>query len=403
MESFLLPFGGSSTIIGEKAGGHSMKFLFASDSFKGSLTSEQTIQLLTQAAREVFPEAECCGVPIADGGEGTVQAVVSAVGGTLVTTEVHDPLMNKIKATYGIVNGHRAVIEMASASGLPLVPVSSRNPLCTTTYGTGELIVDALDHGCREITIAIGGSSTNDGGMGCMRALGMRFLTKDGKELSGCGRELIEVAHIDTSGLDNSLEKCHITIMCDVNNPLCGENGATYTFAPQKGASPPMLEQLEKGMCHYRDVIRAQWDVDVDAIKGGGAAGGLGIALKVFLGGQMQSGIESVMQLIGFDEKLKEVDLVITGEGRTDRQSICGKVMQGVGLHAQRFGIPCIGLSGSLGEGAEGLFDCGVSSLHSITSHPMSLAYAMEHAATLYYHAAVRLFRTLKMGMLLKS
>ncbi len=376
-----------------------MKFLFASDSFKGSMTSAQTIELLSKAAEEVFPGCECIGVPVADGGEGTVNAVVSAANGKIVTAKAHDPLMNIINAAYGITDGNKAIIEMSAASGLPLVPEQLRNPMNTTTYGTGELILDALDRGCRDISAAIGGSATNDGGMGCMRALGARFFNKDGQELRGFGRELAQVAHIDISGLDRRLSECSITVMCDVKNPLCGINGATRTFAKQKGAAPEIIEQLENGMCNYRDVIKKEFCIDCDTIEGSGAAGGLGTALCVFLGGKMQSGIETVLDLIGFDEKLKDADLVITGEGCTDSQSICGKVMHGVGMRAKRLGIPCIGLSGSLGDGAEKIFDSGISSLHCITDRPMTLEYAMTNAETLYYKAAVRMFRTIRVGM----
>ena len=375
-----------------------MKFLFASDSFKGSLSSTQIITLLTHAARQVFPDCECIGLPVADGGEGTVEAVVSAAGGRYAAARVHDPCMNSITASYGILNGHKAIIEMSAASGLPLVPPDRRNPLHTTTFGTGELIRDALDNGCQEIAIAVGGSATHDGGMGCMRALGVKFLSSSGTELDGFGRELGEVAQIDTGGLDSRLRDCRITVMCDVKNPLCGQQGAARTFAKQKGASPAAVEMLEKGMCHYRDVIRSQYGIDCDTITGAGAAGGLGAALRVFLNGTMQSGIETVLTLIGFDQLLSGVDLIITGEGCTDSQSVCGKVMMGIGTHAKAHGIPCIGLSGSLGEGAEKILDCGISSLHCIIDRPMTLAYAMEHAEQLYTAAAVRLFRTIKVG-----
>ena len=379
-----------------------MKFLFASDSFKGSLTSAQTIELLTKAARQVFPDCECCGIPVADGGEGTVDAVIDAKGGRMVFAEVHHPLINemkKIQAAYGIIDGNRAIIEMSAASGLTLVPESKRNPLFTSTFGTGELILDALNQGCRDITVAIGGSATNDGGMGCMKALGMKFLSAEGKELDGTGSDLASVCTIDTSGADRRIKDCHFTVMCDVKNPLCGEKGATRTFARQKGASEKDVEQLEAGMMHYRDLIHSLYGINCDTMEGAGAAGGLGAALKVFLHAEMKSGIETVLELIDFDEKLHGTDLVITGEGCTDSQSICGKVMQGVGTHAKKYGIPCIGLSGSLGEGADKILDFGIHSLHSIINKPMTLSEAMNNAETLYYDAAVRLFRTVKVGM----
>lgn len=376
-----------------------MKFLFASDSFKGSLTSAQTIELLTKAARRIFPDCECCGIPVADGGEGTVDAIVSATDGRKCFAQVHDPLMMETKAAYGIIDGDKAIIEVSAASGLTLVPDTQRNPLFTTTFGTGELILDAINHGCSDITVAIGGSATNDGGMGCMKALGVKFLAADGKELSGIGADLASVSAIDTGCIDTRIKDCHFTVMCDVKNPLCGENGATRTFARQKGASDKDIEQLETGMIHYRDLIRSFCGMDCDAIEGSGAAGGLGAALKVFLQANMQSGIETVLRLIHFDEKLRDADLVITGEGCTDSQSICGKVMMGVGIHAKQYGIPCLGLSGSLGEGADKILDFGIHSLHCIIDKPMTLSEAMRSAEELYYNAAIRMFLTVKIGM----
>ncbi len=329
-----------------------MKLLFASDSFKGSLSSEKTVALLAQAAETVFGACETSGVPVADGGEGTVDAVIQAENGRKITVPVHGPLMEEIHAEYGIFGDNKAVIEMASASGLPLVPAEKRDPRNTTTYGTGELILDALEKGYRDISIAIGGSATNDGGMGCARALGIRFLDADGRELEGFGRDLIHVDRIDVSGLDKRLEDAAITVMCDVTNPLCGKDGATYTFGKQKGATPEIQKELEEGMLHYNQVILDQFGIDCNKVEGAGAAGGLGAALKVFLHGNMRSGIETVLDLIHFDERLEGVDLVVTGEGRTDWQSCFGKVMQGVGVHAKAKGIPVAGLSGSLGKNA---------------------------------------------------
>ncbi len=377
----------------------SMKLLFASDSFKGSLTSDQTIDLLTRAAHEVFGECETSGVPVADGGEGTVEAVVRAEKGEIIPCRVHGPLMEQVEARYGVFGGGRAVIEMSSASGLPLVPEEKRNPLHTTTCGTGELILDALDRGYRNLSIAIGGSATNDGGMGCLRALGGRFLDSDGNELLGFGKDLIRVDTIDLSGLDVRLSECTVTVMCDVTNPLCGPEGATMTFGDQKGATPEIQEQLEKGMCNYRDVIKKSFGVDCDSIKGAGAAGGLGAALFVFLKGNMKSGIEAVLDLIRFDERLKDVDLVVTGEGRTDWQSCFGKVMQGIGRRAGAKHIPVLGLSGSLGRNAMDICEHGISSLMTTVNAPMTLEEAMENAESLYYEGAVRMFRFVKAGM----
>jgi len=380
-----------------------MKFLFASDSFKGSLSSAKTVELLSKAAKEVFGSCVCSGVPVADGGEGTTDAVIGAVGGGRVTLPVHGPLMEMAEAYYGRLDETRAVLEMAAASGLPMVPPQKRNPLHTTSYGAGEMIRHALDQGFRDISIAIGGSATNDGGMGCMRALGVRFLDAQGTELPGNGADLINVAQIDISGLDSRVSQTVFTAMCDVTNPLCGRDGATYTFGRQKGGTPEILDELEAGMQNYRDVIRRQFGVDPDAFPGAGAAGGLGAALLVFLHAKLKSGIETVLDLIGFDERLEGVSLVVTGEGRTDWQSCFGKVMQGVGMRCKKKGIPAVALVGGMGEGAEQIFDYGICSMITSISGIMELEEAMEHAEQYYYSAAIRMFRMIKTGMELKQ
>ena len=377
-----------------------MKFLFASDSFKGSLSSARTIELLGKAARETFGEDTAFdGVAVADGGEGTVEAVVSAMNGRILETEVHGPLMEKRTATYGDLGDKKAVIEMAAASGLPLVPPEKRNPLYTTSFGTGEMILDALNRGFNDISVAIGGSATNDGGMGCLSALGIRFLDAAGKELRGFGEDLEKVAEIDDSGLDPRVRKMSLTVMCDVTNPLCGKDGATYTFGPQKGATPEILSRLEAGMQNYRDIIFRKYGVNADELQGAGAAGGLGAALSIILGGKMKRGIDTVLDLIHFDERLEGVDLVVTGEGRTDWQSCFGKVMQGVGERSRNKGIPAVGLSGGLGKGAAQIFDCGIESLMTTVDGPMELSEALERAEELYYLGAVRMFRFIRIGM----
>ncbi len=381
-----------------------MKLLFASDSFKGTLTSRQTVELLAKAAAEVFGEdIEYSGVPVADGGEGTTEAVVEAENGTWIEAPVHGPMMEPVTARYGRLDDKRAVLEMAAASGLPMVPMEKRNPLYTTSYGTGEMIRHALDQGFEEISIAIGGSATNDGGMGCARALGVRFLDSDGKELEGRGEDLEKVRVIDVANLDPRIGKTKITVMCDVTNPLCGPNGATYTFGAQKGATPDIQKRLEAGMVNYRDVIRSQFGTDPDAIAGAGAAGGLGTALTVFFGGIMKSGIDTVLDLIDFDARLEGSDLVVTGEGRTDWQSCFGKVMQGVGERAAAKGVPAVGLSGSLGRNADQIFEHGILSLMTTVDAPMPLEEALDRAEELYYLGAVRMFRFLKAGMQLKK
>ena len=376
-----------------------MKFLFASDSFKGTLSSDQTIELLTKAAREVFGRCETSGVPVADGGEGTTDAVVKARSGEIITVPVHGPLMEMEQGFYGRLSDTEAILEMAAASGLPMVPEEKRNPLNTTTYGTGELLKAALDAGYTEIAIAIGGSATNDGGMGFASALGIRFLDQDGQVLEGRGEDLEKVAHIDMSGLDPAVQKAHFTVMCDVTNPLCGPDGATYTFGKQKGGTPEILDRLEKGMQNYRDVIIREFGINPDEIQGSGAAGGLGTALKVFLHAEMKSGIETVLDLIDFDARLEGVDLVVTGEGRTDWQSCFGKVMQGVGDRSAKHQVPVAALCGGLGPDYEKIYAHGISSIMTTVDGPMPLKEALDNASELYYKGAIRMFRFLKTGM----
>lgn len=376
-----------------------MKFLFASDSFKGTLTSDQTIELLTKAAEEVFGSCETSGVPVADGGEGTTDAVVKARSGEIITVPVHGPLMEMEQGFYGRLSDTEAILEMAAASGLPMVPEEKRNPLNTTTYGTGELLKAALDAGYTDIAIAIGGSATNDGGMGFASALGIRFLDQDGNVLEGRGEDLEKVAHIDMSGLDPAVQKAHFTVMCDVTNPLCGPDGATYTFGKQKGGTPEILDRLEKGMQNYRDVIIREFGINPDEIQGSGAAGGLGTALKVFLHAEMKSGIETVLDLIDFDARLEGVDLVVTGEGRTDWQSCFGKVMQGVGDRSAKHQVPVAALCGGLGPDYEKIYAHGISSIMTTVDGPMPLKEALDNASELYYKGAIRMFRFLKTGM----
>lgn len=373
-----------------------MKFLFASDSFKGTLSTQKTAELLTKAAKQVFPQCKCIGVPVADGGEGTVDAVLSATGGSRSFVPVHDPLMRPMKASYGKMDDGRAIIEMSAASGLPLLTEEERNPAKTTSCGTGELIAAALKAGCRNITVAIGGSATNDGGMGCMSALGVCFLDAEGKELAGVGENLIYVKHIDTSNLLLQAKEARFTVICDVTNPLCGFNGATYTYGPQKGGTPELLDKLEAGMCNYRDVIEKEFGINLDAVPGSGAAGGLGGALAVFLQADMKSGIDTVLDLVDFDKKLEDVSLVVTGEGRLDWQSCFGKVVQGVGSRCKNKGIPAVALVGSTDEGAEQILEHGISRIIKTAPENMPLAEAMQRAEELYFAAAVKMFSEYK-------
>jgi glycerate kinase len=380
-----------------------MKLLFASDSFKGSLSSEQIVGILTETAKNIFPSCQCKGISVADGGEGTVDAVVQAMSGQIRTISAHGPLMEDISCSYGVFDEDHAVIEMAAASGLPMVPKEKRNPLYTTTYGTGELIRDALEQGYRKIAIAIGGSATNDGGMGAMIALGIRFFDKNGKALAGFGADLEEVDSIDVSGLHPAVAETKFTVMCDVTNPLTGPEGATYTFGKQKGGTPEILDKMEKDMINYSGKLKELTGIDVDEIPGTGAAGGLGAALKVFLHANMKSGIETVLDLIEFDSLLEDVDLVITGEGRMDWQSAFGKVPSGIGMRCKAMGIPVVAIVGGMGNGAEKLYEFGIESIVTTISGIMSIEEAMARAEELYQNAAVRTFRMLRAGKVLKE
>lgn len=380
-----------------------MKFLFASDSFKGTLSSEKIIELLSEAAQNVFPGCETAGVPIADGGEGTVDAVIAVKHGTYHKVLVHGPLMEERESSYGEFQGDTAIIEMAVASGLPLVPVKQRDPRFTSTYGTGELIRDALDRGYRKITVAIGGSATNDGGMGAMKALGIRFLDEWGMELPGTGKDLNKVCRIDLTDLHPAVQETEFTVMCDVNNPLTGPDGATYTFGKQKGGTLRTLNELEEGMRNYAKVVLKETGVDVNRIPGAGAAGGLGAALCVFLHAVLKSGVETVLDLIGFDELLDSVDFVITGEGQIDWQSAFGKVPCGVGMRCRKKGIPAIAIVGSMGKGADQIYEHGVDSIMTTVNSAMDIDEALLRANELYIGAADRTFRMIRAGLQLSS
>ncbi len=375
-----------------------MKILFASDSFKGSLTSMQISNLLKQATSEIFPNAQTVSMSVADGGEGTMDSLVNSLGGTWKTVDVLGPLQENIKARYGILPEGKAIIEMAEASGLPLVPSDKRNPQKTTSYGTGMLIRDALENGITDITIAIGGSATNDGGMGAMQALGIKFLDENNNELTGCGENLSKVKNIDLDNLHHAVAKTNFTVMCDVTNPLLGNQGATYTFGRQKGADDTMLAELEYGMSIYANKIKSIIGKDISGKEGSGAAGGLGFALMAFLGAKLQSGIDVVLDLLDFDKKLKDVDLVITGEGRMDNQSAFGKVPSGIGKRCKKMGVPTVAIVGGLLSGYESIYSCGIESVITTINGAMTIDEALANSEDLYLDAARRLLRMIRCG-----
>ncbi|MDO4796950.1 MAG: glycerate kinase [Coriobacteriales bacterium] len=371
------------------------QFLFASDSFKGTISSARAAELLAQAARESFPHAHTTGIAVADGGEGTVEAVVAATGGVVRTATVCGPRGDAVQATYGILGDGSAIIEMAAASGLPLLGPSERDPRRTSTFGTGQLVAHALDDGARSITLAIGGSATNDGGMGCMRALGARFLDACGDELAGTGADLAHVARIDLDGMDERIAHTTFHVMCDVDNPLLGERGATRVFGPQKGATPAVVDELETGMERYAQVLGNTFSGFDPAAAGMGAAGGLGAAARAFLHAQLQPGIERVLDLVGFDELLVSCDLCVTGEGHADAQSAHGKVISGIAARCRRASVPCVAIVGGMDADACELLDVGVTALVPTVIDVCDLDDALAHAERNYLLAARRVFSLL--------
>ena len=382
-----------------------MKLIFAPDSFKESLTALEICEILEQVTARHFPDAETICIPVADGGEGTVDALLRAMDGRRIRTQVTGPRFEPETAQWGLLSdGVTAVMEMAQASGLSYVPLPQRDPRRTTSLGTGEMIAEALRQGVRKILIGIGGSATNDGGIGMLQALGAVFTDAAGQPVPPVGGALASVAKADFSGLLPELRHTEITVICDVTNPLLGENGATWIYGPQKGATPEICAELEAGMAHFAQVAAAAAGRDIASFPGAGAAGGLGAALGGVLGAQLRSGIDAVLDAVDFSAKLEGVSLAVTGEGRIDGQSVCfGKVPVGVAKRCAQRGIPTVAIVGGIGEGAEGLFQLCESTIQTTVSGPMSLQAAMSNAPALYEQAADRLFRAIKIGMHLKK
>lgn len=382
-----------------------MKLIFAPDSFKESLTALQICEILERVTARHFPGAETVCIPVADGGEGTVDALLRAMNGRRMVTRVTGPCFEPEMAQWGLLSGGTtAVMEMAQASGLAYVPKERRDPRATTSLGTGEMLADALRHGVRNILLGIGGSATNDGGLGMLQALGAVFTDVHGHRVRPVGGALKSVRNVDFSGLMPELRQAQITVICDVTNPLLGANGATWIYGPQKGATPDICTELEAGMAHYAQIVTESTGRDVALFAGAGAAGGLGAALGGVLGAQLKSGIDAVLDAVDFGAKLEGASLVITGEGRIDGQSVrFGKVPVGVAKRCAPRGIPVAAIVGGIGEGADGLFDLCESTIQTTVSGPMSLETAMSHAPELYEQAADRLFRAIKIGMRLKA
>jgi len=344
-----------------------MTFVLAPDSFKESMSAKEVCMAMEKGLRKVYPAASYIHVPMADGGEGTVQSLVDASGGTIYYKEVTGPLGQKVTAMYGILgDGKTAVIEMASASGIHYVTKETRNPLITTTYGTGELIVECLNKGIDNLIIGLGGSSTNDGGTGMAEALGAKFLDNFGHALPRGGGSLDRLASIDISRLDPRLKQVNLVAACDVENPLCGENGASYVFGPQKGASLDMAKQLDASLAHYAEIVKQQLHKDVRDVPGAGAAGGLGAGLIVFTGAVLKKGIDIVIEYTGLKEKLADADIVLTGEGGIDFQTKFGKTPYGVAIAAKEAGKKVVAIAGYIGDGTDTLHEVGIDAIFGI-------------------------------------
>jgi len=377
-----------------------MKILIAPDSFKGSLTALEVAESIERGLLAVESDLEIIKIPMADGGEGTVRSLIDAMGGELIFKEVIGPTGKPVKAHFGFIHEKRlAVIEMASASGLVLMPPGEADPMKTTTYGTGELIKAALDQGAEKLIIGIGGSATNDAGVGMAQALGIDFLDECGENVGPGGGELNRIKSINLENLDPRIKRAEIKVACDVNNPLYGPDGAAFVYGPQKGATPEMVRILDNNLRHLAMVIKRDLKRNVQDIPGAGAAGGLGAGLVAFLNAELKSGVDIVLETNGLAEKLKGVDLVITGEGRIDGQTIKGKTPIGVARKAKEFGLPVIAICGMVGDNANLVYQGGIDAVFSIIQQPATLEEAIDKASEWVQFTAEQIFRVYRMSI----
>jgi len=375
-----------------------MKIVIAPDSFKESLSALQVAGAIEAGMREVFPDADYIKVPVADGGEGTVQALIDATGGWRVDQRVTGPLGEPVAAFYGRTGDGGAVIEMAAASGLELVPPNQRDPRIATSRGTGELILHALDAGARRFVLGVGGSATNDGGAGMLQALGACLLDADDRPIGPGGAELARLARIGIEGLDPRLLESEFHIACDVSNPLTGPRGASAIFGPQKGATPVMVEQLDANLAHYADIVARDLGRDERDLPGAGAGGGIALAMVVFLRGRLRPGIEIVTEAVKLDAAVRGADLVITGEGRIDGQTVNGKTPMGVARVAARHGVPVIAIGGGLAPDAGAVHAHGIDAVFAAVSRPCTVAEALAAAECNLRTAARNMAAALKLG-----
>ena len=380
-----------------------MKVIIAPQSFKGSVSAMNAARAIERGVHLAAPDAETVLAPVADGGDGTLDALVDGTGGHVFTSMVTGPLGRKLEASWGVMgDGRTAVIEMALASGLALVPPKSRDPRITTTQGTGEIIKEALDRGFNPIIVGLGGSATNDAGAGMAEALGVRFLDAEGGDLPPGGAALANLARVDVSGLHAGLAGVEVVGATDVTNPLCGPTGASAIYGPQKGASPQVVMELDEALGKFAQVVELDLGQDISQRPGAGAAGGLGAGLMVFAGAELRSGIDMVCHVLDFDKHLAGADLVITGEGRTDRSTVFDKAPVGVARRALSHGVPTVILAGSLGPGHEELYEHGVAGIVCVADRPMSFTQSLRRTEELLEAAAQRTVLLLQAGISLK-
>jgi len=374
-----------------------MKIIVAPDSFKGSLSAQDVCTAVKRGIHTVFPGTEVIELPLADGGEGIMESMVYASGGKIIKTKVHDPLHRKIETEFGVLgDGETVIIEMAQASGLTLLEEAERNPMVASSFGTGELISAAFDKGYRKFIVGIGGSATNDAGTGMLKALGVKFYDKDGGELEEGGEALSRLASFDDSGIDQRIYNANFMVASDVRNRLCGHEGASAVFGPQKGANPEMVHKLDAALNQFADIVLRERGFDLRTYEGGGAAGGMGATLIAFLQAKLHSGIDLVMKNINFDEKIKAADLIITGEGRLDLQTFDGKLITGITKAAAKEGIPVIALCGSQNLSARKVSEIGLLSAVSIVNGPCNVQMAMEKASLLVTEKTISIMNVLK-------
>jgi glycerate kinase len=381
-------------------------FIVAPDSFKGSLTAIQAAESIARGIKSVFPRAKVLKIPVADGGEGTVECLVHSCGGEIVSVTVTGPLGKPIESFFGLLgDGSVGVVEVAAACGLPLVPEGKRNPLNTTSYGAGELIKAVLARGCRRLIVGLGGSATNDGGYGLARALGVGFLDSAGKETGPSLEDLLRARRIDPAGTDRLLRDVSITAACDVSNPLLGPNGSTAVFGAQKGATPEMIPFLESVLAHLASLTKESLGIDVAALPGAGAAGGLGAGMAAFAGACLKSGAELVLEMSGLEKALAsgKASLVITGEGEVNAQTLQGKAPLGVAKLAKKYSLPVVAMAGSIASDAERVYEQGIDALFTILPGPRSRLEAMSKAGFFLEKAAARMIRLWEVGWKYKT